>query len=234
MSDTDGTEDGLRPLGQESASADAGGSARPKRRRRSREDVTERIKDAARQLFAERGYAGATTKEIARLADVSETLLFRYYGDKASLFNEVVSEPFQRLMDDFVSRNPDPTADGAREVAARRFTRQVFELFEGHEDMFRALLTGPAPQGADESGPGLQGLDPFFEQAADQVLSRYVKAGREPPFDLGVGVRLGLGMIASSVLLRDALFPAGPPHRDTVIAALEHMVDQAFGGPARD
>src|SRR6218665_1434156 len=53
-----------------------------RRRRRTRADVEQRICDAARQLFAERGYAGTATREIARQADVSETLLFRYYGDK--------------------------------------------------------------------------------------------------------------------------------------------------------
>lgn len=59
--------------------------------------MEQRIRDAARHLFAERGYGGTTTREIARLADVSETLLFRYYGDKAGLLNEVVIAPFHAL-----------------------------------------------------------------------------------------------------------------------------------------
>lgn len=112
---------------------------RPRRRRRTREAVTERIRDAARQLFAERGYAFATTKEIARLADVSETLLFRYYGDKASLFEDVVTAPFNRLMEEFVARHPDPK-DPGRDTDARRFVRDVYALFEENREMFRALL----------------------------------------------------------------------------------------------
>src|SRR5690349_19154292 len=98
-----------------------------RRRRRTREDVTQRICDAARQLFAERGYGSTTTREIARLADVSETLLFRYYGDKATLFNGVVIAPFQQLMDEFVEAHPDPAADLDREADTRRFTRHVYE-----------------------------------------------------------------------------------------------------------
>ncbi|MBW8755882.1 MAG: TetR/AcrR family transcriptional regulator, partial [Sphingomonadales bacterium] len=120
-------------------------AARPRqrRRRRTREDILQRIREAARKLFADRGYGSTTTREIAQLADVSETLVFRYYRDKATLFNEVVTEPFQQLMDAFVRRHPDSSMDGTVDADTRRFTRQVFELFEENAEMFRALLSGP-------------------------------------------------------------------------------------------
>jgi AcrR family transcriptional regulator len=183
-------------------------------------------------LFAERGFAAATTKEIARLADVSETLLFRYYGDKATLFSEVVTEPFQKLMDDFVQRNPDPKLAGTHQEDTRRFTRQVFELFEANEEMFRALMAGPRMSEGNDGTPGFAGLSAFFRDAVDQVNARYAAAGMEPPFDLRIGVRLGFGMIASSVLMREALFPDRPPDRDALIHALEELVARSLAGPA--
>lgn len=205
-----------------------------RRKRRTREDVVERIREAARRLFAERGYATATTREIARLADVSETLLFRHYGDKATLFSEVVTGPFQLLMEEFVRLHPDPLADpladATRDADMRRFTRQVFELFEGHAEMFRALLAGPAAAGED-AAPDLRGLAQFFEQSVLQVQRRYDAAGMVPPFDLGIGVRLGFGMIAASVLLRDSLFPGQAPERNDIIAVLEHFITYALAGP---
>ena len=203
-----------------------------RRRRRSREDVAGRIVDAARRLFAERGYSATTTKEIARLADVSETLLFRYHGDKAALFDAVVIQPFQRLMDEFVAQFPDPTGPGARE-ASRAFTRQVYELFEANEGLFRALLNERLPSSDDMPRP-LAGLDPFFRAAVAQVAQRYRAAGIEPPLDLAIGVRIGMGMIASSVLLRDHLFPQSPPDRAALIQALEHVVLQGLSGPQPD
>lgn len=208
-----------------------GGEARVRRRRRSREDVVQRICDAARELFAERGYASTTTREIAQRADVSETLLFRYYGDKAGLFNEVVIAPFHRLMAEFVELHPDPTADFPREAETRRFTRRVFELFNGNREMFRALLTGPLPNGGDEAGPGMRGLMPFFDQSVDQVQQRYARAGIEPPFDLDIGVRLGFGMIAASVLLRDALFAGDVPDADVIVPVLEQLIAHSLAGP---
>jgi len=205
-----------------------------RRRRRTREDVLQRIREAARQLFAERGYASSTTREIAQLADVSETLLFRYYGDKATLFGEVVTAPFHQLMADFVERHPDPTTDFGREADMRRFTRRVYELFEGNEEMFRALLTGPSLPGQDDGAPDLRGLTPFFQKSVDQVQRRYGSAGLEPPFNLDIGVRLGFGMIAASVILRDALFPDDAPDRDSLIGVLEHLVANTLAGPPFD
>jgi len=48
--------------------------------------VRQRLLDSAVQLFSERGFAGASTREIARLAEVNETSLFRLFGSKEELF----------------------------------------------------------------------------------------------------------------------------------------------------
>jgi AcrR family transcriptional regulator len=47
---------------------------------------TEKIVDAAAQLFARRGYHGTSTREIARLAEVSENTLFRHFEHKEDIF----------------------------------------------------------------------------------------------------------------------------------------------------
>ena len=190
---------------------------RPRRRRRTREAVTERIRDAARQLFAERGYAFATTKEIARLADVSETLLFRYYGDKASLFEDVVTAPFNRLMEEFVARHPDPK-DPGRDTDARRFVRDVYALFEENREMFRALLFQMPGDNRGEPEMLFSGLDDFFAKS-----SAYAAEDGRPGMDYPISVRLGFGMIASAVLFQPALFSTGTD-RSELITALEQMI----------
>lgn len=47
---------------------------------------TDKIVQAAAQLFARQGYHGTSTREIARLADVSENTLFRHFDHKEDLF----------------------------------------------------------------------------------------------------------------------------------------------------
>lgn len=47
---------------------------------------------AARTLFLRHGYAGATMEDIAGLAGLSRRTLFNIYGDKETLFLEIVSD----------------------------------------------------------------------------------------------------------------------------------------------
>lgn len=54
-------------------------------------DTEHRIVSAAAQLFAERGYAGARTAEIARAAKVTERTLFKYFADKGALLERVLA-----------------------------------------------------------------------------------------------------------------------------------------------
>jgi len=60
-------------------------------------DTEGRILDAAVQLFAQQGFSGTTTREIARLADVNETSLFRYFPRKLELFWAAVESQMKRL-----------------------------------------------------------------------------------------------------------------------------------------
>lgn len=56
----------------------------------SREDIL----DAARKLFAERGYQGATMRAIAAEAGVDAALVVHFFGNKATLLGEAVEWPF--------------------------------------------------------------------------------------------------------------------------------------------
>jgi AcrR family transcriptional regulator len=190
----------------------------------------DRICDAARELFAARGYHGATTREIAKLADVSETLLFRYHGSKAKLFEFVVYEPFNQLMQKFLEERPksaDPRADEQHIVAA------AYELFEKNEPLFTALLTTRGVQ-QEDGRPPFSGLVPFFEAGTREQIQKYTAKGQLPKFDMGVGLRLSFGMLAASILLREWLFPEGAPPREKIVAVLQAFVYQGLGPPATD
>jgi AcrR family transcriptional regulator len=54
------------------------------------EETRERILEAAALLFAEKGYARATTREMASAAGVNEVTLFRHFGNKQNLFHAVI------------------------------------------------------------------------------------------------------------------------------------------------
>ena len=52
----------------------------------------EKILETALKLFSEKGYLGATTKEIAREAGIAEVTLFRHFSSKEKLFEEVINK----------------------------------------------------------------------------------------------------------------------------------------------
>ncbi len=50
------------------------------------------IMEAASQLFAEKGFAGTTTRAIAELAGVNEVTLFRHFGTKEKLAKAIMDQ----------------------------------------------------------------------------------------------------------------------------------------------
>lgn len=55
-------------------------------RKRDAQASRARILEAAQRAFSETGYSDTGIRDIARLADTSSTLLLRYFGSKAGLF----------------------------------------------------------------------------------------------------------------------------------------------------
>lgn len=54
------------------------------------EATRERLLKAAREVFAQFGYTGATTRRIATLAAVNEVTMFRLFGTKEALLDEAI------------------------------------------------------------------------------------------------------------------------------------------------
>lgn len=62
------------------------------RRERKKRAKRRRIRDAAAELFHEKGFEAATTREIAERADVATGTLFLYAADKRDLLNLVYGD----------------------------------------------------------------------------------------------------------------------------------------------
>src|SRR5947208_15480181 len=79
--------------------------------RKSKEERREEILDAAQHVFAERGYHGTSTEEIARRAGVSQPYIFRLFGTKKALFLAAVDRGFDNVESMFrlaAEREPEP------------------------------------------------------------------------------------------------------------------------------
>lgn len=139
-----------------------------------RGDATrQQLLDAAAAVLTERGYAGATTKEIARRAGVSEGTIYRHYADKRELFGAVFAN---RNAADFEAVTVLPALAGTKTVrenllflieAIQDVEREVAPLRAAAStdaDLAAALLPSPS---ADVTGGAVGPLDP---------LARYLRA----------------------------------------------------------
>lgn len=60
---------------------------------------SERILNASEMLFAERGYAGASMRDIARAAEAPVSLVTHHFGTKEELFRQVIDRRIHEQVD---------------------------------------------------------------------------------------------------------------------------------------
>jgi AcrR family transcriptional regulator len=85
-------------------------------------DTKERLFDASLKLISEKGYLGATTREIAQEAEVTELTLFRHFGSKEKLFTEVLSKyTFLPKLKELLPELEHLSYDSALRLVANKF-----------------------------------------------------------------------------------------------------------------
>src|SRR5215472_7603506 len=76
-------------MGKASARRTVGRSGRPPKERAG--EVEERILDAARKVFLERGFEGASIDQIAEAARSGKPTIYARFANKRALFNAVAT-----------------------------------------------------------------------------------------------------------------------------------------------
>jgi AcrR family transcriptional regulator len=71
----------------------------PTRRAIAKQQTRNRVLDAARELFSEQGYEGATIRDIASAAGMSTGAVFANFTDKSDLFREIMIADMLQLSD---------------------------------------------------------------------------------------------------------------------------------------
>lgn len=101
--------------------------------RQMRETSRERIVDAALELFAERGFAATSVRQIAERAGVSQGLLYNYFNGKRFLLRAI----FERSMDDVRASFAAASAGGTAVERLGNLVRSAFEIVDAHRAFWR-------------------------------------------------------------------------------------------------
>lgn len=89
----------------------------------------EKIKEAARKVFTQKGYAGTRTRDIAEAAGINLALLNYYFRSKEKLFAIIMAEKVQRLFSvlEPVLNDAETTLDAKLEKVADGYITLISE-----------------------------------------------------------------------------------------------------------
>ncbi len=186
--------------------------------RRKRGEPRRLLLVAAEEVFSERGY-DASTREIADRAQVSETLMFRYFGSKAGLFHAAMVTPFVEFVDQFVEQaTPIAEADGDDLYAVtEKFVGELYDLFTEHRGLVAMLWSA---QAHEESELAEQGLFEDVWAALDKLAALGARARASRSARNEIATRAIVSMIAGMAIARTSFRDRKVPQRAAVVDEL--------------
>jgi AcrR family transcriptional regulator len=114
--------------------------------RMTAEDRRGQILRGAMDLFAEKGFRGATTREIARHVGISEALMFKYFPSKEALYRAIIQKRTDGSEEMFFPKEAVQAKDDRqvfRSIASNLIARNtgdptfmrliLYSALEGHE-----------------------------------------------------------------------------------------------------
>jgi AcrR family transcriptional regulator len=193
------------------------------RRALAKQQTRERLLDAARRLFTERGYEAATVRDIAAAADLSTGAVFASFSDKAELFNEVLIADYRALAERMVGIKVDGLP--AREALLRLLDLAYQHHFD-HLGLVQAALSFSWQHGVGLEARNRQGAQPILTLLA-AVMSEGVEKGELAG---GLDVKLATEMLWDSYLAnyRRAIFDGW--EAPALVARLASQLDIILAG----
>ena len=154
---------------------------------------------AASSLFAQKGFNGTTTREIARSAGISEALLFKYFPTKRALYAAIIAAKSQ-LSQLMVSI--EEAADKRDDV--RVFTLIAgFRIHRGSDPSLLRLLLFSALEGHELSDIFFRNRHRVFYEFLAGYIARRTKEGTFRKVDPLLAAQSFIGMIVYHRLLHD-------------------------------
>lgn len=141
--------------------------------RMNREMRRQQIAKVAARLFAERGFRGTTTKDIAQEAGVSEAALFQHFNSKAELYAEILDDKAKHIYGgDWITEINAYIAKKDDEGLLNAISRRILEYCQKDPDFLRLMLYS-ALEGHESAKTIRQQMTrPVFELLRDYIVSR--------------------------------------------------------------
>lgn len=160
--------------------------------------TAERILAAATELFSKMGYNGVSTRDIARVADVNETSIYRHYPRKRDLFVATLDAEFSKInlragMISTLAGAPDA------QTALRALFQAIMEAILQQPALVRLVHFSVLEFGGDLDELYQRHLRTLLE-VAGQYLSSWPELTEARRFDVRITI---LAFVATIVALQD-------------------------------
>jgi AcrR family transcriptional regulator len=166
-----------------------------------RGDAPRALLDAAEALFATRGFAATTIKEIGAAAGVNPALIYYYFPDKRSLYHEVLDRRLGAFARAAPARLP---ADLTPLEGIRVLMRAQLEFLRSSQHLARLLARELADHDAAEAGD-------IIRQIAAGPFRRLTELIREGQRDGQIRPGLDPAFTAVSIMSQVAWFFVAQP-----------------------
>src|SRR5689334_19905174 len=143
----------------------------PTRRALAKQQTRAKVLAAARRLFSEEGYEGATIRDIAAAAGMSTGAVFANFSDKSDLFREIMTADLGELLEQM--RETAAKGRGVEDVLVRVFMAG-YGYYKQRLPLARA---GFSVWWDREGGPTLRGLGPVL--AIQEIFTEQLAAAVE-------------------------------------------------------
>lgn len=136
-------------------------------------DRYETILAAASRAFAKKGYEPTSITEIARAADVSEGLIYKYFASKRDLLEQVLQAFYERTIEDL----------GAKVAGGKGFSEQLYILISQHLSTFVAernlcrLFISQVRTASDYRGSAIEQLNRRYTSILVKMVDDAVASG---------------------------------------------------------
>lgn len=160
------------------------------------EKTRERILDAALELFGAKGFAGTTTKDIARKARVNEVTVFRIFRSKQLLYTSMFAE---RSLLPSIMRSVEFDLDGPLDEIMVRNVSTVLRTLKMNRHMFMVMLSDAWRQPKTRKTLGEVPMQRAI-QFLGTMLERQMDAGRLRRMEPELAARALIGMVQAYFL----------------------------------
>ena len=193
----------------------------PRERRPARSKADQRILEAARRLFLERGMAGVNMDLIAAAASVARQTLYNRFGSKEAIFQAAIEAHWSMLADPTLRLDPDETP----EVVLRKVATDILDFIRERDQIAMTRMVIAESRSLPKVSEAFYrlGKAPSLQLFVD-YLSQSAARGVLMLDDAELAARQFIGMVQEVLLWPQVMGqPAAPPDRE------QHAIDGAIG-----